>query len=264
MMRRELLHIWGPFSIYSYGLAIALGLVAFIWLFLRDPKRPKIISQDKFLETVCLSLIVGLCGARLLFIINSLSYFETWTDVFAVWSGGLSMLGGIIALLIFLPWYLKKINVHVLPFLDLAALYAPVIHCISRFGCFMAGCCYGKASHVPWAITYTDINSEAPLHVPLHPTQLYMALALFLTFLLFYFYVRYKVHYSGQLLMLYLMVESSLRFSIDFVRADLEYFSFDTYHILSAHQWIALAMFCASAAGYVMVSYKKTPQTNPI
>lgn len=254
MMSRELLHIWGPISIYSYGFAIAVGLLAFVWLFLRNPLCKSLISKDKFIETVSLSLIVGLAGARFLFVINSLSRFESFGELFTLWSGGLSMLGGLLAILIFLPWWLKRNNVPILPFLDLAAIYAPLLHSISRLGCFMAGCCYGQITSLPWGITYTDLQSEAPLNVPLHPTQLYMSAILFCTFLLFYFVIQKKVRCSGQLLMLYLIVESSLRFTIDYWRADIEYFAFDSWQLFSAHQWISLGMFGASIIGFVWVT----------
>lgn len=262
MMCRELLHIWGPFSIYSYGLAIAVALLVFIWLSLRHPWRSAIIGRDKYIETVCLSLVVGLAGARILFIINSFHKFDSLWELFSLWSGGLSMLGGIIAILLFLPWYLKKIKVPLLPLLDLAALYAPLLHAIARLGCFMAGCCYGKPASLPWSIVYTDPQTEAPLNIPLHPTQLYTAGLLLIAFLFFYFIVQKKVHCSGQLLMIYLMVEGMLRFSMDFVRADIEYFSFDSAHLISAHQWIALGMFVISLIGFVVVS--KRCQTLPV
>jgi len=258
-MKRELLHIWGPFSIYSYGLAMAIGVLAFMWLALRHPWRAAIISKEKFIETVCISLIVGLAGARLLFIINSLHKFDSFGELFSLWSGGLSVLGGIIAILAFLPWYLKKIKVPVFPLLDLAALFAPLLHAIARLGCFMAGCCYGQITNVPWAVIYTDTQTEAPLHVPLHPTQLYTSALLFITFLFFYFVLQKKVRCSGQLLMIYLMVEGFLRFSMDFVRADIEYFTFDSAHLFSAHQWIGLLMCLGSFIGFVIASKRCNP-----
>jgi phosphatidylglycerol:prolipoprotein diacylglycerol transferase len=180
-----------------------------------------------------------------------------------VWSGGLSVLGGIIAILLVIPWYLKYLKVPILSFLDVAALNAPLLHAISRLGCFMAGCCYGKASLLPWAITYTDVDSEAPLNIPLHPTQLYTALLLFLTFLFFRYVLQSRITTPGIMLMIYLMAESIIRFSMDYARNDIEYFSWDHDHIFSAHQWISIIMFCASLAGILILRYtKKETQTS--
>lgn len=254
MLRRELLHIWGPFAIHSYGLAIAVGVSIFVWLSMRHPWRKAIISHDKYIETVCISLFVGLIGARILFVVNSLNKFNSFGELFSLWTGGLSVLGGFIAILAVLPWYLKKNNIPILPLLDLGALYAPLLHAIARIGCFMAGCCYGKATSVAWAVVYNDVHSEAPLHIPLHPTQMYTSVILLVTFLLFYFVLQKKVRCFGQLLMIYLMIEGLLRFGMDYLRADIEYFSFDSTHLLSAHQWIAIGMFFSSLIGFLVVS----------
>jgi phosphatidylglycerol:prolipoprotein diacylglycerol transferase len=262
MMRRELLHIWGPFSIYSYGLAIAIGLLIFTYLCLKNKTIQRIISAEHFIETVGLSLMVGISGARILYLLNSWHHVENFSEIFAVWSGGLSVLGGIIAILLIIPWYLRYIKVPVLPLLDVAALNAPLLHAISRFGCFMAGCCYGKPSVIFCAITYTDPGSEAPLHIPLHPTQLYTALLLFVTFIIFQFIYK-KITTQGLMLMFYLLAEGIIRFSMDYVRDDIEYFKWDTSHIFSAHQWISIIMVSIGLVGIVILRYtRKKPHTN--
>ena len=50
---------------------------------------------------------------------------------------------------------------------------------IGRLGCFFAGCCFGRETSVPWAVTfhneYAARNVGTPINVPLHPTQLYEA-----------------------------------------------------------------------------------------
>lgn len=260
-MRKELLHIWGPISIYSYGVAYAIALLVFMRLCLRHPLRKKLISEEKFIEVVMLSLVVGFIGSRTLFVLNAWHEMSSFWEIFAFWNGGFSLLGSFIAILIVIPWYLKKINVPVLPLLDLAALNAPVIHAIARLGCLMAGCCYGCPTTLPWAITYTDAQGDAPINVPLHPTQLYSSIAFFIVFLFLYFVVQKKVKHPGQLLMIYLMFESVIRFCMDFVRNDLEYFDASFMHIFSIHQWIALGMLLASIIGFILVSRSKNTYT---
>ncbi|MCX5922405.1 MAG: prolipoprotein diacylglyceryl transferase [Candidatus Dependentiae bacterium] len=262
MMRRELCHLWGPFSIYSYGLALAAAILLFVWLCLRHPRRAKIISTEKFIETVGLSLIVGLIGARLLFIVNSYDEFESIGSFFSLWNGGLSLLGGIIAIVLVMPFYLKSINVPVLPLLDIAAIHAPLLQAIARLGCLMAGCCYGKPTDLPWAIVYSDQQSEAPLNIALHPTQIYTSIAMLLVFAFFYFYLQKKVTIPGQLVMAYLMTEGAVRFSVDFFRDDQEYFSGDMHHTISAHQWLALGLFTAGLVGLILIRYTNNERYN--
>lgn len=257
MMRRELLHLCGPFSIYSYGLAIAIGLIVFSYLCMKNKTIMRIISAERFIETVGISLIVGLTGARVLYLLNSWRQIESYGEIFAVWSGGLSVLGGIIAILIVIPWYLKYIKVPVLPFLDAVSVNAPLLHSIARLGCFMAGCCYGKPSSLAWAITYTDVDSEAPVNIPLHPTQLYTAFLLLITFLIFRYIIYPRIKTPGTMLMIYLVFEGIIRFSMDYVRDDIEYFTWDKVHIFSAHQWISLGMIFMGLAGIVILRYTK-------
>lgn len=251
IMRRELINIGGCFSMYSYGLAIAIGILVFVSLCLRHPWRKKMLSSDAFIQATVFGALLGVTGCRLLFAASNWYRFDHWYEVFYLWDGGLSMLGGIIAILIFMPLYLWYHKIPIFSLFDLAALYAPILHAIARLGCFMAGCCYGMHTNVPWAITYTDLGSEAPLNIALHPTQLYTSIALIVAFFLLRS-MQNRVM-PGQLLMLYLMCEAAIRFSIDYFRNDHEFFALPQMKIFTVHQWIALALFVASFAGFVIL-----------
>ena len=72
---------------------------------------------------------------------------------------------------------------HRLPAWQIADMGAPSIalgEAIGRWGCFAAGCCYGKPTDGPLAVTFTDPFAHdavgTPLGVPLHPTQIYLSL----------------------------------------------------------------------------------------
>ena len=72
---------------------------------------------------------------------------------------------------------------HSMPLWTTTDVFAPGIalgHVVGRLGCLMAGCCFGRPTSVPWAITFHSdpaaaANVGTPLGVPLHPTQLYEA-----------------------------------------------------------------------------------------
>lgn len=219
-MKFKLLHIWGPFSIHSYGLFITLGIFAFTWLIRKHKQFTQLKLQNKFIEILMVGIISGLVGGRLLSIIVEPETFNGLLEMIAFWQGGFSVLGSVLGVLAVVPWYLKKINVPILPFFDLAAIHAALLQSIARLGCFFAGCCYGITTHLPWATTYTDPQTIAPLHVPLHPTQLYSSATLFVIFLLMYFVIQNRFKKPGQLLTIYLMLASTERFIIDFWRAD--------------------------------------------
>lgn len=255
-MYPQILHIYGPFSINSYGLMIALGLLLFLWLVTRDPRREKILSTDQLSNTIMVGVIAGLLGGRLLYFLSEQHQIKTFLDFFALWQGGLSILGAIIAILICVPLYLRSQNIPALPFFDLAAVYAPLLQSISRIGCFLAGCCYGMHTNLPWAITYTNPKSLAPLCMPLHPTQLYAALTLFGIFLFMKLYAQNRYNKPGQLISLYLILTSLGRFFIDFWRAD-RIFVLMTGDWLSVNQLIALGMACVGFIGYALCSIRK-------
>jgi phosphatidylglycerol:prolipoprotein diacylglycerol transferase len=260
MPTRTLFRIYKDICIYSFGTMIALGCFVLYLLTSRDPRRAKIASQDQLLGILTVSIFVAVIGGRILHLIGNYTTITHWTDLFALQEGGFSVLGAILALLIVMPSYLKKQNIPVLPFMDLAALYVPILQAVSRFGCFFAGCCYGKPTTAPWGIMYTDSDTLAPLLRTLHPTQLYAAAGDLLTFGILYFTSR-KTLAPGQLLCTYLFLSSLNRFIIDFWRDDQEFLPFVSLRILSLHQWIALGIMLGAALYFFAITCIRKERT---
>ncbi len=253
-VRRELLHIWGPFSIYSYGVAIAIGVLLLKWLIQKDPRFAKLRLEQTFTGFLVLSILVALLGGRLLYLVTEPDGLTEWSDLVDFWQGGFSLLGSILGILIVMPWYLKKISVPIVPMLDLIALYAPLLQSVARIGCFFAGCCYGMPTSLPWGFTYTDPNSAAPLYYSLHPTQLYSSASLLLIFLAQYFLLQKIARNPGQLMGIYLMFVSFERFVVDFWRADRVFPAMQSIAFLSIYQILALGIFATGLAILVWTS----------
>ena len=256
MLSRTLLHIYGPFSIYSFGAMIALGCIITYRFMLKDPQRIKLISPDNLLNVFSISLIAALIGGRLLHLVSFYDQMHTWTDIIAVHEGGLSILGAVIAVICVIPWYLKKNSVPVLPFMDLMAIYAPLLQAISRIGCFFAGCCYGKPTDVFWGVVYKTQDTLAPTFCKIHPTQLYMAAGDLSIFVFLSVVARHYFKKPGQLLCVYLCLSSLNRFMVDFWRDDLEYLPQQLMCIFSLHQWIALGIIITSIASFIVITRK--------
>lgn len=218
-MSPQLLHIYGPLFINVYGLFIAIGVGVALLLGLRDKKLALIVSNDELSVYIFYTILVAVLGGRLLFA------FDHWNDLPSVfyllqlWRPGYSVLGAVIAVVTFSVIYWKKAEKNPLKILDRIALYVPLAHSISRFGCYFAGCCYGISTHAVWAVTYTHPQHLAPLGIPLHPTQLYSALGLFILFLALFYAEKYLTT-PGQLVGLYLTGTGVERFGVDFLRAD--------------------------------------------
>jgi phosphatidylglycerol:prolipoprotein diacylglycerol transferase len=230
----------GPITIHSYGFFIAMAFLAGILIIIREAKQRglphQIVSDLSFY--IILSAIVG---SRLLYVLLNPGYFlEHPLQILMFWKGGLVFLGGGLAATAVVIWFLRK---HEQPFWDWADAIAPGLalgQAIGRIGCLMAGCCYGKQCDLPWAITFSDPNSLAPVHIALHPTQLYHSLAGLLTFIILMLAKRYLPH-KGQLMGLLFVLYSIFRFGIEFFRDDYR----GDFYMLSVTQVIAIIVFCA-------------------
>ena len=249
-----LVHIYGPFAINSYGLFIVIGILCALIVARKDPRLSHIITEEQALTLVMGSIMMGVMGARILYFLIEPVVITSWYDLLAFWEGGASELGSIIAILLFLGVYLPNKRIKLLPLLDLAGTYAPLVQAIARIGCFCAGCCYGITTTMPWAITYTNYDSIAPLWTPLHPVQLYMSALFFVLFFVLWNSVR-LLRVPGQQFYLYIMGASSIRFTTEFLRGDCAPL------FPSEYQLISLALFMAAIIALAASHYyhKKAP-----
>jgi phosphatidylglycerol---prolipoprotein diacylglyceryl transferase len=209
----------GNFSLHTYGLLIAVGFLLGIGLALREARREG-IPQEKVLDLSFYIIFAAILGSRLLFVlINYAYYWEHPWAFFKVWEGGLVFYGGFILAFLTGIFYLKK---QALPFWKMGDLLAPSIalgQVFGRLGCFAAGCCFGKTTDLPWAVTFRDPQSLAPTGIPLHPTQLYEALTTFLIFLILMALKR-RPFFPGFRLLTYLFLYGSVRWFLEFFRGD--------------------------------------------
>lgn len=253
-MSRELIHIYGPFSIQSFGFMIAVGLAVFTWLVLSHPSRKKLVTDEQFSTGLMLGILSGIIGGRLLYVFQDYHAMTSIWEPLYFWEGGFSVLGTIFAVLLVVGTYLYKIKVPVLQLFDLLCIYAPLFQSISRIGCFLAGCCYGLPTALPWGITYTDPHSSAPLCIALHPTQLYSSLILLCIFLFIRFGVTRWCTIPGHITCVYLALAGMERFIVDFWRDDRAYFQTPMFNMLSMYQWMALGMVVGAALVFGIIT----------
>ncbi|MCX5925576.1 MAG: prolipoprotein diacylglyceryl transferase [Candidatus Dependentiae bacterium] len=261
-MKRELLSIYGPLSINSYGVAIVIGILLFLFLIRLHPKAVKLNLYMHITDILLISILAGIIGGRLLYIISEPEAEASLFGFLSFWDGGFSILGSILAIIPTLAYYLNRLQIPVLPCLDLLALHAPLLQSISRLGCFFAGCCYGCPVNNTWGLIYTDPQSMAPLHVSLHPTQLYSAITLLVIFLFLYCIAQKIFTKPGQLLSVYLLLVGMERFSIDFWRADRIFYKIPSWlpfaaDNLSVNQLISLCIIVVATALFLYLSFKK-------
>lgn len=264
----HLLHIHGPVWIQSYGVMIALSFICFLTITYNLTRRKRLISDQLYLNTVYIGLIAGVVGGRVLTIITAPDIFaEHWYEVFYPWFGGFTVLGAILGVIFTVTLYLKYHHVPMLPLLDIAAVYAPMMQGIGRIGCFLAGCCYGipAQSNIWWAVTFTDPASQGPINIPLHPAQLYTMTGSFTLFFIMLLAARWLYDHPGTLTFLYLALENVNRFVTDFWRSDRgDLSSYDILHhsiALSTMQWWSLVIGTLSLGGLIAVALLYKPST---
>jgi len=235
----------GKFYIPTYGVLVALGFLLGLWITVRLARRSG-LNPDLITNLAVYVALAGLLGAKLLMIwfdwpdvqIFSLSFLQAA----GVFQGGL-VLAVIVAFL-----YVKRSG---LPFLKTADTFAPGIaagHAIGRLGCFAAGCCWGKETKLPWAVTFHNPQAWAltgvPLETPLHPSQIYEFGAEAMLFGFLYWRFQ-KAHEPGKIIGLYLVISSIARFLIEFTRFHEQALPFGLP--LSITQWIAIGVALAGA-----------------
>jgi phosphatidylglycerol---prolipoprotein diacylglyceryl transferase len=217
----------GSFRLHSFGLLVALGFIAGSWIATRRAKAVG-LDPDAVQDIVFPWLLVGgLLGARLWYVA---SYWERdfagqpFTDVFAIWKGGMVFYGGLIGATFagIVGVFRKK-----LPLWATADCLIPGValgHVFGRLGCLLNGCCYGRVCEVPWALRFPKDHSTQGL--PVHPAQLYeAALNLALCGFLVWWHAERR-RFDGQIFAMYLIAYA-------FIRAFSEYFRGD-YSVQSA------------------------------
>lgn len=204
----------GSLTVYSYGLMLAVA-VFICTFFLQKEARRKGIDPNVIVDLVFWIVVSGIVGCRIFYVFLNFSFFaENPSEIFKIHHGGLAWQGGLILGTVTALVLIKSKGLSVKGTLDMFAPYIALGQAIGRIGCFLNGCCYGRES--VWGIYF-------PVHqARLYPTQLFDALGL-----LAVFFILKKFNNAGkkpgETFVLYLIMASSLRFVVEFFRADHEY-----------------------------------------
>jgi phosphatidylglycerol:prolipoprotein diacylglycerol transferase len=215
----------GSFYLPTYGFLVASGVLIGLWISVRNSEKQGINGDDAW-NLGILVVLAGIIGAKILYVVNDWSTFAAnWREIFSLstlQAGGVFS-GGLVAALVMAAWYMRR---HRMPPLRASDAFAPGLafgHVLGRFGCFSAGCCYGKPTSHFWGVVFNDPLAKAvsgtPLGVRLEPTQLIEAAAEFFNFLLLTWMFRRK-KFDGQIFGSFMFLYGVERFFIEFLRGD--------------------------------------------
>ena len=260
---------WLPVPIFSYGVMLGSSMVVGWFIALRLAKQDGIPGEQAgaiYMWTAVWSII----GARILYVITEWQEFANPLDIFLLNKGGLvaygGMIGGFLA-----SWYgCHKRKIHLLRWADVAAPSVVMGTAITRIGCLLFGCDYGRRADVPWAIRFPKdapawqdhlahfgLDKGASWSFPVHPTQIYESLVGLALFGLL-MYLRRVRKFSGEVFLGWVLGYGLLRSFIEIYRGDEDRGSVGP---LSTSQFIGLLSVVAGAVllGFLLKKYRADP-----
>ena len=255
-MRPVLFHI--PFlqlPIYSYGVMLGLSLIVGWYIVLGLCERDG-MDREKMGTLYVWTAVSSVAGSRLLYVLTNLDRFDNIFDIFKVWQGGLVAYGGFLGGFLFGIVYCRLHGIKLLAWADCVVPSLGTGLAITRIGCLMYGCDFGKpAEHLKWAIQFPKdspawaeqlrqglIGPTATASLPVHPTQLY-EVAIGLTLFGLTMLVRRFRTFSGQMFIAFTMGYGVLRTLVETLRADEQRGEIGP---LSTSQFIGSATFLAA------------------
>lgn len=231
----------GSVSVPSFGVMLAVGCGISLLLLRRISRY----TQYRFATLHTLTVLMlagGAIGARLVYMLT-VQHTADPAQAGNIGQGTMCygfLLGGVAAVAVY-------VNVAK-PGWGVADVCMPAwsaVHICGRVGCFLAGCCYGKGTDLPWGVCYHHPQSIAPQGVFLHPTQLYEAAAMVVIGRLLFGMLKRR-HAPGAVVLAYFMLYAVVRFGLEYLRADFRGDAFGG--ALSTSQVFSLAAFAAGLA----------------
>lgn len=211
----------GSFTLYSYGVFLALAFLGAIMLTVRLAARDG-LPREKIYDLSLWMLLASLIGSKVLMLVVEPQYRQDPMHLFSLdflRSGGV-FYGGLIGAILAGYFLMRRYR---LPWWKTADACAPGIalgNVLGRLGCFAAGCCWGTPTNLPWGVRFTELGHEitgVPTHVALHPAQLYESLAMLVVFGSLLWVHKHR-RFNGQVILLYVLLYSVIRFANEFVR----------------------------------------------
>ena len=246
-----------PLPTYVFIMSM-IYCISLIWAVKRSDYQN--LSRHRTLDYSLVIMLCGCIGARLFHVFFEYPdhYLEHPIDIFLLYQGGFVYYGGFLSAFLG-GWFIVKYQKGCFRlWLDFFTPLMAFGYSVGRIGCFLAGCCYGKPSSLPWAVTF-PVGVEAPANILLHPTQLYSSLLGFLTLALILSVEKKKLMPQGGLFCLWLLLHSLSRFVVESFRGDWRGAIFLSWSLSS---WVSAVLIMVSLFGlyysciYMSVSKK--------
>lgn len=261
--------------IYSYGAMLCASIVVGWFLTLRLGERAG-LARELCANCYFVTAIAALIGSRVLYVLTNLHEFHGVLDMLAVRRGGLVAYGGFLGGFVGSVWYLRKRGLPLLPWADVAVPSLASGLMLTRIGCYLFGCDFGKplaASAPAWLkrlgtfprwphdlldgdgspawlqhVSERGLAVTSPTSLPVHPTELYESLVGAALLALTLYLTKHR-RFRGEVFLAFTFGYGLCRFLLEIVRDDTERGTFGP--ALREHVFIpALLVLFAAAFAY--------------
>ncbi len=232
----------GSLAIRWYGVMAAIGFLTAAWILERNRKYAG-MNKDQCANVLLLSLLFGILGARIFYVVQFFDNFKH--DLNRIWridQGGLVFYGGFLLALLAVVIYTQTRKLDTMRVLDALSPALAAAHGFGRIGCFLNGCCFGRATDAFWGITPPP-ESELAMqtgNLPLHPVQLLEAGENFVLAFFYYWLLRHTKR--GVTVSSLMLIYGILRCFNETLRGDNVLY----FHLTPA-QWVGVLLIPAGA-----------------
>jgi prolipoprotein diacylglyceryl transferase len=244
------IHI-GPLQLRAYGLMIALGVIAAVWLTGKRIVERRIGKAEDASAIALWAVPAGIIGARIYHVVTDPQLFQgQWYKVVYIWEGGLGIWGGIGLGVAVGLWVAHRRGIPLLPLLDAAAPALALAQAIGRWGNYWNQELFGRPTTLPWGLEI-DVQNRPDgytQYATFHPTFLYESLwNLALCGVLLLIDRRHRLR-PGRLFVVYVGGYTLARFFIERLRID----TANKILGLRVNEWVSALIFLG-AAGFLAV-----------
>ena len=230
----------------AYGLMIALGVVAAVWLFKKRLLERGVGHPDDASSIAMTAVPIGIVGARAYHVITDWEKFQgNWFDVVKIWEGGLGIWGGMFVGVIVGILVARKRKLEIAVGLTCVAPGLALAQSIGRWGNWFNQELFGKPTTLPWALEISAAKAKSAgfeAGTTFHPTFLYESLGcLLICVALIKIDKRWRPQ-NGRLFAMYVASYTFLRFFVESLRID----TAKLIGGLRLNQWTSIIFFTAS------------------
>ena len=211
---RPILFYIGPLPIRTWGVLVAAGFIAGLVIAAKRANK-KDIATEKIYDLALFVLILSLVFGRIVFVLFNLKfYLSNPVQILMIHEGGMSIHGALIGGFLATYLYCKRNKISILLMGDILVPSIFIGQAIGRLGCFFNGCDYGIVTNSFLGVKFPNLGGLR------YPTQLFESFLDIIAFVIV-IYLSKKIKKEGLLLFISIIIYSTIRFLVEFLRDDM-------------------------------------------